>query len=264
MIDFDIARAWHKIFALHIEFVIDGIEKTNLNPQLVCDDMVCHLGRWIFGPGERYAHRAEYADLLEAHIRFHYAASAVLEARQAGITESQLDSFRAASDAVLATIDALASTAGARPPSARRETAARKQKRDHKPSRQESMQIGIKLIDEQHSELLKWIEKLNGQPTAEITSKSVADSISAVQRLETLHFETEEIFMQRIGLPPEQMAEHVAAHGRLLDQLAQVELDARNGICNTAAEAHRAIKDQVLCHIVQYDVPLSRHIADPQ
>ncbi|MCK9381203.1 MAG: hypothetical protein M0P95_09070 [Sulfuritalea sp.] len=263
MIDFDIARAWHKIFALHIEFVIDGIEKTSLDPRVVRDDAACNLGKWIFGSGARYARRPEYADLVESHIRFHYAASAILEEHLAGRAGNQSSSFRAASDAVLASIDALASTMIKAPRPAGRETAAGRKNDEDQPAWQESMRIGMKLIDEQHEELLSWIGKLNDAPTAAITSKSFVDSISAVKKLETLHFETEEIFMQRLGLPHEQVQEHVNAHGELLKELVQVELDAGNGIRKTAAEVHRGIKDHVLSHIARHDMPLSRHIANP-
>lgn len=263
MIDFDIARAWHKIFALHIEFVIDGIQKTSLDPNVVRDDAACNLGKWIFGSGARYARIPEYADLVEAHIRFHYAASAILEEHLAGRTGIRSNSFRAASEAVLASIDVLASTTVKTPPSTAREIAAKRKNAGDQPLWQETMRIGMKLIDEQHEELLNWIGKLNHDPAAAITSKSFVDSISAVKRLQTLHFETEEIFMQRLGLPHEQVQEHVNAHGELLKQLARIELDADNGVRQTAAEAHRAIEDQVLSHIAKYDLPLGRYIASP-
>ena len=264
MIDFDIAKAWHKIFALHIEFVISGVEKTTLDPQIVRDDAACNLGKWIFGSGARYARMPEYADLVEAHIRFHYSAGAILQEHIAGNAGSQSSSFRAASDAVLAAIDALASSTITAPQSGRRGNATRKNVDGNQPAWQESMRIGMQLIDEQHEELLNWIEKLNDEPTAAIGSKTFVDSLSAVKRLETLHFETEEIFMQRTGLPLEQMAEHVHAHRGLLGQLVQIELDAGNGIRQTVAEAHGAIKSKVLGHIAQYDMPLSAHGANPR
>ena len=261
MIDFEIARAWHRIFALHIEFVIDGIGKTGLDPQTVRDDAACDLGKWIFGSGARYARMPEYADLVETHIRFHFAAGSILEEHLAGKPCSQTASFRAASDAVLAAIDALASSAVADQQSGGSTVAARKNSDRDQPAWQESMRIGMKLIDEQHKELLSWIEKLNDQPTAAITAKYFVDSMSAVKRLETLHFETEEMFMQRVGFSREQMLEHVNDHGRLLEELVRLEADAGNGVRKTTAEAYRTIKDEVLGHIVKYDMPLSRLVA---
>ncbi len=261
MIDFEIAKAWHKIVALHIAFVIEGIEKSSLDPRIVCDDVVCNLGKWIFGSGARYARMPEYADLVEAHIRFHYAASALLEEHATGNAESRSSSLRAASDAVLASIDALAASTIAVPESGKPGTATQTKDAGDQPAWTESMRTGMQLIDEQHEELLNWIGKLNDAPAAEITSQFFVDLISAVKRLETLHFETEEIFMQRAGLPVDQMLEHVQAHKMLLNQLVQVELDAGNGICKTAAEAQRAIKNAVLSHIAKYDMPLDVHVA---
>ena len=255
MIDFDIAKAWHKIFALHVEFVVEGIEKTSLDPHTVADDTVCDLGNWIFGSGRRYANSPAYNDLVETHIRFHYAASSMLVQHLAVNAATQLALFQATSAAVLASIDALASSAGALAAPVRADVPA-------EPVWQDSMRIGMKLIDEQHKELLGWIEKLNDQPGASVTSKSFVRAISAVKRLEQLHFETEETFMKRAGVPLDQMAGHIREHSRLLDLLVEIVTDGDDGIRKTAAEAHRAIKDQVIGHIVRYDLPLRLLVAD--
>ena len=262
MVDFDIARAWHKLFALHIEFVIDGTEKTRLDPQTIGDDAACNLGKWIFGSGARYARMPEYADLVEAHIRFHHAASMIIEEHLAGKPGSQSSPFRAASDAVLASIDALASSTATERQAIGEISAARRGNGGDETAWQESMRIGMKLIDEQHGELLNWIEMLDDEPGAVITSRSFVESMSAVKRLETLHFETEEIFMQRAGVPLDRLAAHVNAHGKLISRLVRFELDATKGIRKSAASAHRAIKDEVLGHIVKYDMPLREFVAN--
>ena len=264
MIDFDIAKAWHKIFALHVEFVIEGIEKTILDPRTVGDDTVCDLGHWIFGPGRRYANSSAYNALVETHIRFHYAASSILVEHLAGKAITQLALFRAASEAVLASIDALASSAAtdASPVAADASTPGRGGRAE--PVWQESMRIGMKLIDEQHQELLIWIEKLNDEPTAAITAKPFVASMSAVKRLAALHFETEEMFMQRAGFPLDQMAQHVCEHARLLDLLVAAGLDGGAGLRRTAAEAYRTIADEVLGHIVKFDLPLRTLVTNPR
>jgi hemerythrin-like metal-binding protein len=262
VIDFEIARAWHKLFALHVEFVIEGIEKTSLDPQTVRDDAVCDLGKWIFGSGARYARTPEYADLVETHIRFHFAAGAILNDHLAGNTASQSAKFCAASEAFLAAIDALVSGAVTDQESGEMAAVAKKMGNSGEPVWKESMRIGMKLIDEQHEALLRWIEKLNVQPMAAIASRNFVDSLSAVKRLEMLHFETEEMFMQRIGFRPDQLVEHVDDHGRLLAQLVKVEFDVNSGVRKAAAEAYRTIKGEVLRHIAKYDMSLSKFAVD--
>jgi hypothetical protein len=50
MTSFDVARAWHEIYALRIQLLLDGIGDGGGEVSDVCDVTACDLGRWIQGP----------------------------------------------------------------------------------------------------------------------------------------------------------------------------------------------------------------------
>lgn len=64
---------------------LDGNSTEDLQPHNICVDNRCPLGIWIHGQGK--AHFADYPlfqQLVEEHAKFHYHASKVVEAHQAG------------------------------------------------------------------------------------------------------------------------------------------------------------------------------------
>jgi hypothetical protein len=75
MTSFDVARAWHEIYALRIQLLLDGIGDGGGEVSDVCDVTACDLGRWIQGPVLRQVGTtATYRALLDAHGRFHQCA----------------------------------------------------------------------------------------------------------------------------------------------------------------------------------------------
>ncbi|MDO8989882.1 MAG: CZB domain-containing protein [Sideroxyarcus sp.] len=64
---------------------LDGRSDEVLHPHEICVDNRCALGKWIHGPGKaRFGEQPLFLNLVEEHAKFHYQASKVVEAHQAG------------------------------------------------------------------------------------------------------------------------------------------------------------------------------------
>lgn len=64
---------------------LDGRSDEVLHPHEICADNRCELGKWIHGPGlARFGTQPLFVSLVEEHAKFHYQASKVVEAQQAG------------------------------------------------------------------------------------------------------------------------------------------------------------------------------------
>ena len=75
---------------------------------------------------------------------------------------------------------------------------------------------GLPEVDEQHRVLMGlvngFLAALGTEREAELVHKGLADFVHYA----SFHFEAEEALMETYGLGPDQVAEHVTAHGRLI------------------------------------------------
>jgi methyl-accepting chemotaxis protein len=64
---------------------IEGNSSEDLQPHNICVDNRCVLGTWIHGNGKaRFGDYLLFQQLVEEHAKFHFYASKVVEAHQAG------------------------------------------------------------------------------------------------------------------------------------------------------------------------------------
>jgi Chemoreceptor zinc-binding domain len=73
--------AWRKRLVDYLA----GNSTEDLQPQNICVDNRCVLGKWIHGAGKaRFGEMELFQNLIDEHAKFHYCASKVVEAHQAG------------------------------------------------------------------------------------------------------------------------------------------------------------------------------------
>lgn len=66
---------------------LSGRSTEQLNPEHVCQDDRCVLGKWIHGTGRnRFGEIALFRQLVDEHARFHKQAALVVQTHQAGNT----------------------------------------------------------------------------------------------------------------------------------------------------------------------------------
>ena len=83
-VDFDAIIDAHQAWKQKLRSAIGGGEERKLNPNDVCKDNLCALGKWIYGAGREYARTSEYEPLRHTHAEFHVCAGDILRRAQSG------------------------------------------------------------------------------------------------------------------------------------------------------------------------------------
>ncbi len=84
-IDVDTAISAHENWKIRLQNVLDGTSTERLDPERVCMDDQCELGKWLHGAGQkRLGKYPAFSVLLARHQFFHAQASTVLALAQAG------------------------------------------------------------------------------------------------------------------------------------------------------------------------------------
>ncbi|MCB2018724.1 MAG: CZB domain-containing protein [Hydrogenophaga sp.] len=105
-LDIDTAISAHENWSARLTAVLRGTSTEQLDPQVICQDDRCDLGKWLHGPGrERLGKYPAFSVLVARHKHFHLEASTVLTLAQTGEaakTEQKLNSgYRHASNQVV-------------------------------------------------------------------------------------------------------------------------------------------------------------------
>lgn len=83
---FDAIQA-HTAWKKRLMDYLQGVSTEDLQPHNICVDNRCVLGKWIHGPGKsHFGEQPLFLQLIDEHAKFHYHASKVVEAHQAGNT----------------------------------------------------------------------------------------------------------------------------------------------------------------------------------
>jgi hypothetical protein len=84
-LDIDNAIAAHENWKIRLNNQIAGTSTEKLDPELICLDDRCDLGKWLHGPGrERLGKYPSFSVLVARHKYFHVQASTVAAHVQAG------------------------------------------------------------------------------------------------------------------------------------------------------------------------------------
>jgi hypothetical protein len=87
-IDIDTAIAAHENWKLRLQNYLNGNSTENLQPDVVCLDDRCDLGKWLHGPGgQRLGKYPAFSVLVARHKYFHVQASTVVAIAQANDKE---------------------------------------------------------------------------------------------------------------------------------------------------------------------------------
>ena len=83
-IDIDTAIAAHENWKLRLQNYLNDKSTENLQPEVVCLDDRCDLGKWLHGPGgQRLGKYPAFSMLMARHKYFHVQASTVVALAQA-------------------------------------------------------------------------------------------------------------------------------------------------------------------------------------
>nr|WP_319563932.1 CZB domain-containing protein [uncultured Rhodoferax sp.] len=105
-IDIDTAIAAHENWKLRLQNYLNGNSTETLQPEIVCLDDRCDLGKWLHGPGtQRLGKYPAFSVLIARHKYFHVQASNVVALAQTNqkdkATQALEGSYRYASNQVV-------------------------------------------------------------------------------------------------------------------------------------------------------------------
>jgi hemerythrin-like metal-binding protein len=124
----------------------------------------------------------------------------------------------------------------------------------------EQLLLGSPVIDLQHQGLFMSFRKLASANEAEFPAVVISDVLSDLTRQIFEHFSTEEAFMLELGLPDDMYQAHRAAHVSILEEVAQIHLDAMYGKNQALAEVIATVSTWVQRHLVEFDLALKPYI----
>ena len=243
--------AWHRNFALHIDLAVQGQEGLHLSAAEVGDDHLCQLGRWLHDNAAKLAGQPAYQCLLTLHAEYHAQAERVIRAHLAGHAGPEaVASLHSVSAEVVAAINAL--DAELRPiADLRLDSPANASFWD------DSLLIGHGVIDEQHKAIAQLGDRMLREPALPLSSDAGSCFLHDFFRLVALHFETEEIAMRRMHLPPDVLKAHFDEHSRLLDQIVSYSVDfSRSREIKTVGDITQDLFGVIIDHVVNFDLAL--------
>lgn len=83
--DFEEAVSAHQKWKSHLRVHINGSSTEMFETDLVGQDGLCELGKWIHGEGEQtMSHKPEFQAMKRTHARFHTIAAEVLRKSKEG------------------------------------------------------------------------------------------------------------------------------------------------------------------------------------
>lgn len=126
-----------------------------------------------------------------------------------------------------------------------------------------ALKTGNKLIDDEHAELFRALEKLleaaRSQP---VDSATFSEIFSRIGLDLARHFDHEESLFIHSDLPDADVADHVSAHIRIVEQFSHLNIELMRGKQLMNDEVVLMAQRWILNHLISYDLKLRPFIAD--
>ncbi len=126
----------------------------------------------------------------------------------------------------------------------------------------ESLSIGVELIDQQHQMLIKRLDEFAAAVEASHGATQVVKTLTFLIEYTEFHFDAEEKYMAETGYPGREDQHN--KHEDLKATLAGLEQDFReDGATQTLAEAiHKLMVNWLVKHICEVDVQFGTYLKD--
>jgi hemerythrin-like metal-binding protein len=264
MIDLTLAKSWHKFFTDKVEALANagdgGLDSATAGR--VCDDSACKLGKWLYGEGNSMLWLPTFKHLKAAHEHYHDHACQYLMAHlsndKSRFETAQFD-FRYSSQQVLDAVDQLQAVV----------KEARRNRNDSFPSVvigpetevpwDESLTIGIPMIDEQHRMILILFNRFTHHMTESLHSEAAIDYLTEMGKIFALHFEAEEAVLKKLGMAAEALEKHTRKHTEILQEYADLNLQVMESEGAKVKDILDTVKAWVVDHVVDYDLDIRKY-----
>lgn len=123
-----------------------------------------------------------------------------------------------------------------------------------------AMLTGLPLIDEQHRSLVGSLNRLIADQHAGPESELFSEVLMRLGQDLAAHFESEEDHFVALGVPDHEAAAHAAAHGEILAQYANLNLELMRPHSHSRHSLLVMIRSWIVDHIQSFDLRLRRHL----
>lgn len=263
MVDFEIAKTWHKLFVDRLELTIEGIIDEPLLMDQVSDGSSCKLGKWLDGPARALGAFAEYAELKEAHGRFHQCAVESIAAWKSepdrGIKAETIDRIRAASKTVLERIDHLAARFESNRENVSYVSLFEGGKKSKDGSWDDSLLVGVATIDEQHKAIIDILDLLL-DPGTSVRSEAAMDGIAELGNILQSHFFVEEAYLRKGAMPAQEVKAHCKEHKDILDEYSMLYASLTTDQSVLISNLANRVRSWAIDHVVTYDIDIRKYL----
>jgi hemerythrin len=125
---------------------------------------------------------------------------------------------------------------------------------------QESMRLGISLLDRQRQDIAGLIEEIDRRPEDHITSEYFLGKFSMLQVVISEYFVREEELIRELAMPPRLRTAHEAKHSAILEIFNNVYFDSLNGKPRNAHEIYQVIRLELARHFADDDCELAGYV----
>lgn len=123
-----------------------------------------------------------------------------------------------------------------------------------------SLLIGVPSIDKEHDELVAQLAILMDNPDALPETECFSVVLSQLEGQINAHFTNEEEFFKSLGMPENEISNHVKAHTIILEQYSRLNLDLMQGKAFSRTKVLLMIKDWIIGHVVCFDLNLKKYL----
>lgn len=119
------------------------------------------------------------------------------------------------------------------------------------------LKLGHPLIDQQHADLHRSLQRLRAMLDAGASVSDVSDEFSSLSNKVCEHFADEEAEMRKYAVPPDIAEAHGKAHDRILSELISLHEAEMAGLQPDLAKLCAMAEAWILYHLEEFDLTLA-------
>ena len=125
-----------------------------------------------------------------------------------------------------------------------------------------SLSVGIPSIDQEHHELVRQLHRVMSNPDVYPGTEGFSEVLSQLGAQFKRHFMHEENLIRSLAMPEADVASHIRAHGHILEQYSQLNLDLMLGNRTDRSEVVKFLKSWITDHIVHHDLKIRAYVPE--
>ena len=123
-----------------------------------------------------------------------------------------------------------------------------------------SLRIGEPSIDDEHESLLNLLHRLRVASPVADKSEGFSTVLNAIGQQLSTHFEHEEEFFKKFGMPDVDVRNHIRSHQQIMRKHASLLADFMKDSSANHEHVLSKVEDWILVHWVQHDLKMKAFI----